>query len=68
MSVSVLFALVDIETFKSLSPDEVDQVTEALVAEINSDPALKRRLTDAVSASATEIIAKKAAMPTTGGA
>ena len=59
MSTQVLLALADIELFKSMSEDEVDQVTRALVAEIESDPQLKQRLANAVSESATEIMARK---------
>lgn len=59
MSVSVLFALVDVELFKSLSQEEIDQVTAALVAEIEADPQLKSRLTDSVKQSAEDILKRK---------
>lgn len=61
MSVSVLFALIDATIFKSLTDEEVDQVTAELVAEIDSDPDLKQRLTSFVSRSAEELIARKTA-------
>ena len=67
MSVSVLFALIDAETFKSLDPVEVDEVTTALIREIDSDPALKQRLTDAVSDSAAKLIADKKDPSVVGG-
>lgn len=67
MSVSVLFALVDAETFKNLNPAEVDEVTTALIREIDSDPALKQRLTDAVSDSAAKLIAAKKDPSVVGG-
>jgi hypothetical protein len=59
MSVSVLFALVDVDLFKSLNQEEMDQVTKALIAEIESDPLLKQRLTNSVSQSAAEIAARR---------
>jgi hypothetical protein len=59
MSTQVLLALADMELFKGMSEDQVGQVTNALVAEIESDPQLKQRLTDAISQSAAELMARK---------
>lgn len=63
MSTQVLLALADMELFQGMSEEEVDQVTKALVAEIESDPQLKQRLANAVSHSAAEIMARKTAIP-----
>ena len=58
-STQVLLALIDIDLFKQMSQAEIDHVTSALITEIDSDPQLKQRLTNAVSLSASEILTRK---------
>jgi phenylpyruvate tautomerase PptA (4-oxalocrotonate tautomerase family) len=59
MSTQVLLALAEPELFKGMSDEEIDRVTEALVAEISGDAQLKQRLAAAVSRSAAEIMDRK---------
>lgn len=62
MSVQVLLALVDTEMFQSMTPEERDAATQALMHEIEGDPALQSRLYAVIRPSIDRLLAAKTSL------